>query len=106
MLEASDQFWGTAANELERLLVVRIDGFKTKLWSALAVTLAATLLALLFAWSLSRSIIRAIRGLVAGVGELTEGDMSGAGAACGRPRRDRRCGARHRAGSAITRSAS
>src|SRR6185503_17542576 len=60
----------------ERLLVVRIDGFKTKLWSALAVTLAATLLALLFAWSLSRSIIRAIRGLVAGIGELTEGDMS------------------------------
>ena len=39
-------------------------------------TLAATLLALLFAWSLSRSIIRAIRGLVAGVGELTGGDMS------------------------------
>ena len=36
----------------------------------------ATLLALLFAWSLSRSIIRAIRGLVAGIGELTEGDMS------------------------------
>ena len=77
VLEASDQFWATSANELERLLVVRIDGFKTKLWSALAVTLAATLLALLFAWSLSRSIIRAIRGLVAGVGELTE-NMSGA----------------------------
>jgi methyl-accepting chemotaxis protein len=77
VFEASAKFWSNAANELERLLVVRIDGFKTKLWSALAVTLVATLLALLFAWSLSRSIIRAIRGLVAGVGELTEGDMSG-----------------------------
>jgi methyl-accepting chemotaxis protein len=77
VLEVSDQFWATSANELERLLVVRIDGFKTKLWSALGVTLAATLLALLFAWSLSRSIIRAIRGLVAGIGELTE-NMSGA----------------------------
>ena len=105
VLEASDQFWATSANELERLLVVRIDGFKTKLWAALGVTLAATLLALLFAWSLSRSIIRAIRGLVAGVGELTEGDMSAAGAACGRTRRDRRRGARHRADSAITPSA-
>ena len=76
VLEASSTFWGTAANELERLLTVRIDGFKAKLWSALAVTLVATLLALLFAWSLSRSIIRAIRGLVAGIGEMTGGDMS------------------------------
>ena len=76
VLESANAFWGTSANELERLLTARIDGFKAKLWSALAVTLAATLLALLFAWSLSRSIIRAIRGLVAGIGELTEGDMS------------------------------
>jgi len=76
VLESSNAFWGTSANELERLLTARIDGFKAKLWSALAVTLAATLLALLFAWSRSRSIIRAIRGLVAGIGQLTEGDMS------------------------------
>jgi methyl-accepting chemotaxis protein len=76
VLDASSTFWGTAANELERLLTVRIDGFKAKLWSALAVTLVATLLALLFAWSLSRSIIRAIRSLVAGIGEMTGGDMS------------------------------
>jgi methyl-accepting chemotaxis protein len=78
VLDSANEFWVTSAKELERLLIVRIDGFKTKLWAALAVTLAATLLALLFAWSLSRSIIRAIRGLVAGVGELTAGDMSGA----------------------------
>jgi methyl-accepting chemotaxis protein len=78
VFEASAKFWTTSANELERLLVVRIDGFKTKLWSALAVTLAATLLALLFAWSLSRSIIRAIRGLVGGIDQLTEGDMNAA----------------------------
>jgi methyl-accepting chemotaxis protein len=76
VLVASDQFWATSANELERLLIGRIDGFKSKLWSALAVTFAATLLALLFAWSLARSIIRAIRGLVAGVGAMTGGDMS------------------------------
>jgi methyl-accepting chemotaxis protein len=78
VFESADKFWATSANELERLLVVRIDGFKAKLWSALGVTFATTLLALLFAWSLSRSIIRAIRGLVAGVGQLTEGDMNAA----------------------------
>ena len=76
VLESSNAFWGTSANELERLLLARIDGFKAKLWSALGVTFAATLLALLFAWSLARSIIRAIRRLVAGIGELTAGDMS------------------------------
>ena len=77
-LTASDQLWKTAATELERLLVVRIGGFKTKLWSALAVSLGTTLLALLFAWSLAGSIIRAIRGLVAGVDQLREGDMNAA----------------------------
>jgi methyl-accepting chemotaxis protein len=75
---AADQFWAVAANELERLLVVRIDGFKTKLWSALGVSLLTTLLAVLFAWSLSRSIIRAIRGLVAGVDHLAASDMNAA----------------------------
>jgi methyl-accepting chemotaxis protein len=78
VFEVADKFWSASANELERLLVARIDGFKAKLWIALAITLAATLLALLFAWSLSRSIIHAIRGLVAGVGELTERDMNAA----------------------------
>ena len=77
-LTAADQLWKTSATELERLLVVRIGGFKTKLWSALAVSLGTTLLALVFAWSLSGSIIRAIRGLVAGVDQLTDGDMKAA----------------------------
>jgi methyl-accepting chemotaxis protein len=77
-MAAADQLWKTAAIELERLLVVRIGGFKTKLWIALAISLGTTLLALVFAWSLSGSIIRAIRGLVAGVDQLTEGDMKAA----------------------------
>ncbi len=75
---SADAFWGVSAKELERLLDVRIDGFRTKLWGALGVSLGATLLALLFAFSLSRSIIGAIRGLVAGVDALTEGDMKAA----------------------------
>jgi methyl-accepting chemotaxis protein len=74
----ADTFWATSAKELDRLLAVRIDGFQTKLWGALAITLGVTLLALLFAWSLSRSIIGAIRGLVAGVETLTEHDMNAA----------------------------
>src|SRR5882757_2872224 len=77
-MAAADQLWATTANELERLLQVRISGFKTKMWTALGVSLGATLLALLFAWSLSGSIIRAIRGLVAGVDELTSHDMNAA----------------------------
>jgi methyl-accepting chemotaxis protein len=77
-MAAADQLWATTANELERLLQVRISGFRTKMWTALGVSLGATLLALLFAWSLSGSIIRAIRGLVAGVDELTSGDMNAA----------------------------
>jgi methyl-accepting chemotaxis protein len=77
-MAAADQLWKAAAIELERLLVVRIGGFKTKLWIALAISLGTTLLALVFAWSLSGSIIRAIRGLVAGVDQLTEGDMKAA----------------------------
>jgi methyl-accepting chemotaxis protein len=77
-MAAADQLWTTTANELERLLQVRIGGFKTKMWTALGVSLGATLLALLFAWSLSGSIIRAIRGLVAGVDQLTNGDMNAA----------------------------
>jgi methyl-accepting chemotaxis protein len=77
-LTAADKLWATSATELERLLNVRIGGFKTKLWSALAISLGTTLLALVFAWSLSGSIIRAIRGLVAGVDQLTQGDMKAA----------------------------
>ena len=78
VMAASDRLWSVSANELDRLLAARIDGFKTKLWGALAASLMATLLALLFAWSLSRSIIRAIKGLVAGIGQLTDGDMNAA----------------------------
>lgn len=77
MLQASaHDFWGVSSGQLLRLLHTRSSGFVFKLVISLAVTGAALLFALLFSRIMARSILRTIRGLVDGIDQITDGDLS------------------------------
>lgn len=76
-LQASTHaFWGLGAEQLMRLLQTRSSGFVIKLVVSLTVTGIALLLALLFSRIMARSILRTIKGLVDGIDQITEGDLS------------------------------
>jgi methyl-accepting chemotaxis protein len=72
LLAAGDTLWGATANELDHLVSVRIDGLKSTLVLALAVSIAATVLALAMALSLRSSIIRSLGDLGACIRSLAD----------------------------------
>jgi methyl-accepting chemotaxis protein len=74
-LRASDGAWQAAAAELDRLLVVRNDGFRWRLWSMLGIAGAVTVLALALAWLAARSILVSINGLDRRIRELGSADI-------------------------------
>jgi methyl-accepting chemotaxis protein len=75
-LHATDAAWQAAAVELDRLLVVRNDGFRWRLWSMLGIAGAVTVLALLVAWLAARSILHSINGLDRRIRELGSSDIA------------------------------
>ncbi len=75
-LRATDAAWAAAAVELDRLLVVRNDGFRWRLWSMLGLAGAVSVLALLVAWLAARSILRSINALDRRIRELGSSDIA------------------------------
>ncbi len=75
LMTASDALWRTAAVELRRLLVARIDGFRARLALNLGLSLAATFAALFLVGALARSIVIGMRGLVRSLDELRAGAL-------------------------------
>jgi methyl-accepting chemotaxis protein len=71
----SDRLWVASERELDRLLEVRITGFRTKLWSAVGASMLVTLLATLFALWLSRSILKSINRLDLRIRSLGDSDL-------------------------------
>ena len=72
----TDQFWSLNARELDRLLEVRIDGFKSRLWSSLAIAYAVTLLAFVVLGLVGLSISRGTKRLIARMEALAKGDFA------------------------------
>ena len=75
-LRSADAAWQAAAVELDRLLAVRNDGFRWRLWSMLGIAGAVTVLALLTAWLAARSILHSINGLDRRIRELGSSDIA------------------------------
>ena len=75
-LRATDAAWQTSAVELDRLLAVRNDGFRWRLWSMLGIAGAVTALALAVAWLAARSILHSINGLDRRIRELGSADIT------------------------------
>jgi len=63
-----------AGRELDRLLGIRIDGFASKLWISLAITVVVALAALILAWRIGLSISRPLSVLQRRMQELAAGD--------------------------------
>ncbi len=77
-MAASDRLQTAAADELDRLLKVRIDGFYGALSVACAVGFSVTAIAFLIAWLLSRSIVRALDTLGRRIRVLADQDVTAA----------------------------
>jgi methyl-accepting chemotaxis protein len=73
---ATDALWTAAAVDLDRLLTVRIAGFRSNLLLMLGISGLVVALALFAAWAASRSIIRAIDRLDAGIRRLGDEDLN------------------------------
>jgi methyl-accepting chemotaxis protein len=73
---AIDTAWKASAVELDRLLRVRNEGFRWRLWSMLGIAGTVALLALLTAWLAARSILRSINRLDQRIRELGSSDIS------------------------------
>ncbi len=73
---ANDHMQTAGANELDRLLKVRIDGFYSAMSVAGAVGFSVTAIAFVIAWLLSRSIVRALDNLGRRIRVLADQDVT------------------------------
>jgi methyl-accepting chemotaxis protein len=72
MLASTDTLWQASATELDRLLVVRIAGFKERLWMMLGIAGAVTLAALALAFFIVRQVTRPLVDLRDAMGALAD----------------------------------
>ncbi|MCE1235429.1 MAG: methyl-accepting chemotaxis protein [Hyphomicrobiales bacterium] len=72
---AADALWLASADELDRLLLARIAGFRANLYLMLGISGLVVALALIAAVAASRSIIKAIDRLDAGIRHLGDEDL-------------------------------
>jgi len=71
-LVAADSLWQASATELDRLLMVRVAGFKARLWMMLGISGAVTLAALALAFFLVRQVTRPLVDIRNAMGALAE----------------------------------
>ncbi|MBX9619230.1 MAG: PilZ domain-containing protein [Hyphomicrobiales bacterium] len=72
VLKGSADLWAICANDLDRLLDLRVSGFTQKLYNALGITMLSTLLAIGLAISLRGSILRSLRSLTRSIRALAD----------------------------------
>jgi len=75
-IAANDRLQTAAADELDRLLKVRIDGFYSAISIAGAVGFSVTAIAFVIAWLLTRSIVRALDNLGLRIRVLADRDVT------------------------------
>jgi methyl-accepting chemotaxis protein len=75
VLKAADDLWAAGAEDLNRLLEIRVGSFVTKLYTALAFTLLAALLAFGLAISLRRSILKSLHNLETRIRSLADAEI-------------------------------
>jgi methyl-accepting chemotaxis protein len=83
-LAAADTLWRTSSRELDGLLVVRIDGFETRLMTMLAVAAMFFLAALVFASLVVRAVASPLAVMQGAMQALAAGDLDTALPARGR----------------------
>ncbi len=71
-----DGFWGDVMGELDRLLSVRIDGFKTQLRNVLLFVGAIFLVGLVVAYSVGSGISRGVSRMAQAMRKIAEGDLA------------------------------
>ena len=76
LVAAADGYWRQSADELDRLLEVRVAGFWTRMLAMLGLALGIAILAIAAAVLLSRSIVRSISSLDSHIRELGDADIS------------------------------
>ena len=69
----TDELWQASANELDRLLAARIDGFTARLWMMLGIAGAVTIIALLLALYVSQQIARPLLAMKTSMSTLAAG---------------------------------
>ena len=72
VLKGAAELWMVCANDLDRLLALRVSGFTQKLYNALGITMLSTLLAIALAISLRGSILRSLRSLTRSIRALAD----------------------------------
>jgi len=75
LMTASDRLWAASAKDLDRLLDVRVDGFRTKLGLNLAASLFVTLLALVFVALIARSVVKGLGSVAASLLAMEGGSL-------------------------------
>jgi methyl-accepting chemotaxis protein len=68
-------FWETASKELDRLLTLRISGFRQKLNLSLAISIGIVLIAVLISLLIAQSLSRSVSDLVTAMGRMANGDL-------------------------------
>lgn len=76
LIAAADGYWRQSADQLDRLLEVRISGFWTRMATMLGLAFGIAVLAIAAAVLLSRSIVRSISSLDVHIRELGDADIS------------------------------
>ena len=76
LVAAADGYWRQSADQLDRLLDVRVAGFWTRMLAMLGLALGIAILAIVAAVLLSRSIVRSISSLDSHIRELGDADIS------------------------------
>ena len=72
----ADQYWSLTAGELDRLLDLRITGFKSRLWTNLSIAYLVTLIAFGVLAAVGLSITRGTRRLIDRMESLAKGDLA------------------------------
>jgi methyl-accepting chemotaxis protein len=71
--DAALGYWQAVGNEMKRLLGIRLDGFSTKLTTAMSIAAVLVALVLVLSWMLARSIVKGIGRLEADIRRLADG---------------------------------
>jgi methyl-accepting chemotaxis protein len=71
-----DSVWASSANELQRLLEMRVSNFKSVKMMSIGIAIGSALLALMLSYYMSDSILKALKRLKKSIYEAAEGDIN------------------------------
>jgi methyl-accepting chemotaxis protein len=76
LLGETSRLFGMTSRELDRLLALRVQGFKTRLWAGMLLGFCAILIAVVFAHSVGSSILRRTHLMRAAIDRIATGDVT------------------------------